>query len=115
MENLIKIGAAYGHHPVETLIEWGIIDSAWRSMPNIRAALKLAPEEWLADEVLERMLRGANTDSFTTPVDELAKRRRSNPEPLTDEELEDAVRDANARPRAAHPADDTEYTEPEFP
>ncbi|MGP5578630.1 hypothetical protein [Corynebacterium flavescens] len=75
VENLVKVGAAYNHHPIETLIEWGIIDQAWRAVPNIKAALKLAPEEWLADEVLSRMLRGVQTDQFTTPADELLERR----------------------------------------
>lgn len=65
-------------------------------------------------EKLINKLRGSDSSR-----DDLALRRLSKAtpavEPLSDEELEEAVRDANARPRAAHPADDIEYTEPEFP
>lgn len=81
IENLIKIGAAYGHHPLETLIEFEVIDPAWRTIPDIRAALKLAPEEWLADEVLNRMRLGAKTDEFTVPLDELVERKRCKTKP----------------------------------
>jgi len=75
IENLVKIGAAYGHHPLETLIDFEVIDPVWRTIPDIRAALRLAPEEWLADEVLNRMRAGAKTDEFTTPLDELIERK----------------------------------------
>lgn len=81
IENLIKIGAAYGHHPLETLIEFEVIDPVWRTIPDIRAALKLAPEEWLADEVLNRMRLGAKTDEFTVPLDELVERKRCKTKP----------------------------------
>ena len=76
VENLVKIGAAYAYHPIETLIEWGIIDEAWRNVPNIRAAIKLAPSEWIADEALERMLKGDGAEIFDKSADDLAEQRK---------------------------------------
>jgi hypothetical protein len=59
------------------------------NVPDIRSALRLAPEEWLADEVLKRMRAGAKTDEFTAPLDELAARKQHKanelkPEPKPD-------------------------------
>lgn len=104
IENLVRIGAAYGHHPIETLIEWGVIDAVWRTVPNLRAALKLAPEQWLSEEVLERMLRGVETAAFTTPVDELATRRATTHQrsPLG---IEEGVADGSPD----HPEEDTDF------
>ncbi|MHC2848806.1 hypothetical protein ACUXOC_000228 [Corynebacterium mucifaciens] len=78
LENKILIGVAYRHHPMRTLVEWEVVNPEWASVPDIEAALRLAGEEQLADEVLWRMLRGKN-DAFDVTVDELAaKRDRSN-------------------------------------
>lgn len=75
LENKVLIGVAYGHHPLRTLIEWDIINPEWERIPDIDAALRLATEDQLADEVLRRMKIGVSSDAFTTPVDDLASRR----------------------------------------
>ena len=78
LENKILIGVAYRHHPMRTLVEWEVVNPEWASVPDIEAALRLAGEEQLADEVLRRMLSGKN-DAFDVTVDELAARRSNTP------------------------------------
>ena len=113
LENIIKISVAYHRHPMRALIEWGIVDEAWASVPDIEAALRLASEDQLGDEVIRRMK--LNPDSVgNKSVDELAA-RRSRKVPLSDDEVADIIREANQQPKAAHPATDIEYTEPESP
>ena len=80
LENKILIGVAYRHHPMRTLIEWEVINPEWEQVPDIHAALRLAGEEDLADEVLRRMRLGAQTDALIVPIDDYAA-RRSNTEP----------------------------------
>lgn len=77
LENKILIGVAYRHHPMRTLIEWEIVNPEWERIPDIEAALRLAEEEQLADEVLRRMLLGKN-DAFDITVDDLAARCSNN-------------------------------------
>lgn len=118
LENIVKIAVAYSRHPLRTLIEWEVIDPAWASVPDIEAALRLASEDQLGDEVIRRMK--LNPDSVGNhTVDELAARRSNKAlptvDPLDDEELAEAIRRANQMPSAAHPADDTEHVAPEFP
>lgn len=78
LENKILIGVAYHHHPMRTLIEWEVVNPEWASVPDIEAALRLAGEEQLADEVLRRMLMG-KSDVFDATVDDLAARRSNTP------------------------------------
>lgn len=81
LENKILIGVAYRHHPMRTLIEWEIVNPEWASVPDIEAALRIAGEEQLADEVLRRMLNGKG-DAFNVTVDELAERRSNESGPV---------------------------------
>lgn len=81
IENIIKIAAAYSHHPLRTLIEWEIIDPAWASVPDIEAALRLATEDQLADEVLRRMKLAPDATLGDKTVDELAARRSTEANP----------------------------------
>lgn len=101
LENKILIGVAYRHHPMRTLVEWEVVNPEWASVPDIEAALRLAGEEQLADEVLRRMLNGKN-DAFDVTVDELAA-RRSNTPPSDVEPLPYA---ANRRPLEPEEGDD---------
>ena len=78
LENKIAISVAYGHHPLRTLIEWDFVDAAWEQVPDIDAAIRIATEEQLADEVLRRMRIGIDSDEFVTPIDQLAERREKN-------------------------------------
>lgn len=73
IENIVKIAAAYGHHPVSTLIDWEVIGPEWQDLPDIRAALRLASEDDLGEEVLRRMKLGVPTVGDLT-VDDLAER-----------------------------------------
>lgn len=76
METVVKIAEAYGLNPHVALSDLGYIDTQWLDalVGDIDAALLAADEPRLADEVLRRMMKGAKTDEFTTPVDALAER-----------------------------------------
>lgn len=87
LENIVKIAAAYNHHPLRALIEWEIIDPAWASVPDIKAALRLASEDDLGEEVLYRMKINPGATVGDKSVDDLAARRRSPAvHPLHDDE-----------------------------
>lgn len=103
LENRILIGVAYGHHPLRTLIEWEVVNPEWERIPNIDAALRLATEEQLADEVLRRMKLGVNTETLTTPVDDLANKRRSN---TNDDDVAAGLYAANRRKLEPEEGDD---------
>lgn len=123
VEFAVRIGAVYGHHPVETLIEWKVIDESWRETPNvepllsrIEEVLHLVPSETLADEVLRRMLSPAPEELFDTPVEEFAARtKHAGLHLITTDEEEQIRREAATRGlRAAQ--DKTEpLEEPENP
>ena len=53
--NILKVCRAYDSNPIRALIDWGHIDAAWASVPDIEAALRLASDEQLTDEVLRRL------------------------------------------------------------
>lgn len=74
-ENVIKIAIAYDAHPVRALVDTGYLDEKYARSIDPATAVKEVSEEVLANEVLERMHRGLQTDALTTPVDELASRR----------------------------------------
>ena len=76
-ENIIKIAVAYGHNPVTALVDTGYLDEHWATAADPIVALRTVTEEQLAEEILRRMKVGVETDSFTTPIDELAARRES--------------------------------------
>lgn len=103
LENRILIGVAYGHHPLRTLIEWEVVNPEWERIPDIDAALRLATEDQLADEVLRRMKLGVNTEALTTPVDDLAKKRRSN---TGDDDVAHGLYAANRRKLEPEEGDD---------
>lgn len=93
-EFVVKFARAYNRNVLEALVEAEFITEQEAGLqkvnvPDIRSALRLAPEEWLADEVLKRMRAGAKTDEFTAPLDELAARKQHKanelkPEPKPD-------------------------------
>lgn len=123
-EDLIAISRALNISPIHALVDLGKIthEEVFDFLDGDGVLLESASMEQviykLATEGLplsDRITLGAEAKMLADRRDELAERRRATVEPLSDEELEEAVRDANARPRAAHPADDIEYTEPEFP
>jgi hypothetical protein len=93
-EFVVKFARAYNRNVLEALVEAEFITEQEAGLqkvnvPDIRSALRLAPEEWLADEVLKRMRAGAKTDEFTAPLDELVARKQHKanelkPEPKPD-------------------------------
>lgn len=93
-EFVVKFARAYNRNVLEALVEAEFITEQEAGLqkvnvPDIRSALRLAPEEWLADEVLKRMRAGAKTDEFTAPLDELVARKQHKanelkPEPKLD-------------------------------
>lgn len=80
-ENVIRVAITYRAHPLRALIDTGFIDPAWASIPDIEAALRLATEDQLADEVLRRMKISPDSTVFDAPVDDLAARRSVEPTP----------------------------------
>lgn len=112
---IIKIAEAYNESPVVALVDLGFMSAKWITEPGVITALSRATDEELTDELLRRLnLLDKN------PVDELAARRNSNTSPihvapLSDDEIADAIREANEQPQAAHTNDGIEYTEPESP
>lgn len=93
-EFVVKFARAYNRNVLEALVEAEFITEQEAGLqkvnvPDIRSALRLAPEEWLADEVLKRMRAGAKTDELTAPLDELVARKQHKanelkPEPNPD-------------------------------
>jgi len=104
LENKLLISTAYGRHPLRTLVEWGVIDSAWESVPDIEAALRIAGEEQLAREVLRRMKLGAKTNVFDLPVDKL--QRDFNQKSVSDRDALIARINSGEEPVAAQEATD---------
>ena len=70
MENVALIAAAYSVHPLRALIDTGFIDPAWARVPDVEAALKIATDEQLTNEILRR-LEGTHAPVYDTPIDEL--------------------------------------------
>lgn len=93
-EFVVKFARAYNRNVLEALVEAEFITEQEAGLqkvnvPDIRSALRLAPEEWLADEVLKRMRAGVKTDEFAPPLDELVERKQHKanklkPEPKPD-------------------------------
>lgn len=105
LENIVKIAVAYSRHPLRTLIEWEIIDPAWASVPDIEAALKLASEDQLGDEVIRRMKLNPDSVGYST-ADELAARRSGKSDRAIPSEWEGlAVADSSPD----HPEEDTDF------
>lgn len=119
-ENVILIAEAYGKSPVRALVDTGYLDEQWAQAVDPATALRQVSEDDLADEVLRRMKLPGAHDVFETPVSELDEKRRAKettpadttadqseqpetpPSVRTDEQdLEEALRDANALRGAA--------------
>lgn len=76
LENIIKIADVYGYSPIRALIDYGAIDEAWARVPDIQAAIRLADDEQLTDELLRR-INAAPNPLWDEPVGDLESRRRS--------------------------------------
>lgn len=119
-ETVIAVSIAYDIHPVRALVDTGYLDEQWAQAVDPATALRQVSEDDLADEVLRRMKLPGAHDVFETPVSELDEKRRAKettpadttadqseqpetpPSVRTDEQdLEEALRDANALRGAA--------------
>lgn len=112
---IIRIAEAYNESPVVALVDLGFMSAKWITESGVITDLGRASDEELTDELLRRLRLLDDA-----PVDELAERRNSNTSPirvapLSDDEIADAIREANEQPQAAHTDDGIEYTEPELP
>ena len=103
IDSIIKITDAYGTNPIDALMEIGIIDRAWANVPDVVAALRLATDDQLTDEILRRLKLGSR--SFDTPVDDLAARRSNTTTPAIRPVVDDDDPTAGIdwRDYAAHP------------
>ncbi|AMA01563.1 hypothetical protein [Corynebacterium glutamicum] len=116
-DDLITISNALKINPVIALVEFDRIDhnDVADFLDSDGQLIATAEPGHLALELARKL----NPATFAPELDELAARRsnKSTPavQPISDDDLAAAIREANAQPRAAHPADDTEYTEPESP
>lgn len=111
---VIRIAEAYIESPVIALVDLGFMSSKWITEPGVVTALSRASDEELTDELLRRLnlLDKRSVDGLTA--------RHSNKntpavQPISDDELADAICKANEQPQAAHTDDGIEYTEPESP
>lgn len=120
LNNVIAIADAYGYSPIRALVDIGELDESWVHVPDVASALRDATDEELTDEFLRR-LKAAPNPEWDEPVGDLEARRRSRvagsprsatdeqgePEKTTpsvrdvDQDLEEALRDANAMRGAA--------------
>lgn len=76
LDNLIKVADTYGYSPIRALIDIGAIDEAWTHVPDIDAAIRLADDEQLTDELLRR-IQAAPNPMWEEPVGDLEAKRRS--------------------------------------
>ena len=127
-DDMITVSRGLGISPIHALVELGKLTypEVADFLESDGVLLESASQEQLiyqlATESLpisDRIALGAAAKAIADRRDDLAIRRSnkasSSADPLDDEEVADIIREANAQPKAAHPATDIEYTEPEFP
>lgn len=126
-DDLIAIARKLGVSPINALVELGKLtyDEVFEFLDSDGTLVASAsPEELLralAEEMLpldDRIEMGSIAQAMVAKRDDLkARRNRKNTHvaPLSDDEIADAIREANERPQAAHTDDGIEYTEPELP
>lgn len=122
-ENVILIAMAYEAHPVRALVDCDYLEAKYAATTDPATALKEISDDGLASEVLRRLTRVTkeeqNASTLTSTPSEIEERnsniRTLHVAPLSDDEIAAAIREANEQPQAAHPADETEYTEPDHP
>lgn len=122
-EFVIALARAYGVSPTASLVQTGYLN------PDEASDLTVAEmAELLTDQDIIRIMAfriNNNPEAWEGTFDEVIDSAEApsgnvvqlNRPPATpdDEEIAAAIKRANERPRAAHPATDIEYIEPEFP
>lgn len=115
--DVIKLSRALSVNPVMALVDLDHLThkEAVEFLDGEGQLVETADEGYLALVLAQRL----NPISKASQVNEIAARRlnKAGPSatPLDDEEVADIIREANQQPKAAHPATDVEYTEPESP
>ena len=117
-DDLVSISKALEINPVIALVEFDFIsyDDVADFLDSDGQLISTAEPAHLAIELARKL----NPATLAPEIDELAARRNSNTSPmhvapLSDDEIADAIREANEQPQAAHTDDGIEYTEPESP
>ncbi|BAF54916.1 hypothetical protein cgR_1921 [Corynebacterium glutamicum R] len=123
---VVKIARAYNANVLDALVKADFITEDEAKLTEVSPTLDLTKVsgEDLMNEVERRIEALRYLDSLaiprTAPLVSLAdKHRNANIDsprvrPLSDDEIADAIREANERPQAAHPATE-ELTEPDHP
>lgn len=122
-ENVILIAMAYEAHPVRALVDCDYLEAEYAATTDPATAIKEISDDGLAAEVLYRLTRKTKAEqsgsSLTSTPSEIEEHnsniRTLHVAPLSDDEIADAIREANEMPQAAHTDDGIEYTEPESP
>lgn len=128
-EVVIALCRAYDYPPVDGLVETGHLKDHEVKGVGVKAALKYATNKDLHDEMIDRVDPDATgnfdieaveyfqgTEGEITPnFSNVSSLHSSHVAPLSDDEIADAIREANEMPQAAHTDDGIEYTEPESP
>lgn len=123
---VVKIARAYKANVLDALVEADFITEDEAKLTEVAPTLDLAKVSGpdLIEELERRvdMLRYLESlsPSGDATIRHIADRRRNSNNashrvpPISDDELADAIREANEQPQAAHPATE-ELTEPESP
>lgn len=104
---VVKVARAYGANVLDALVEAEFItedEAALKEVgPDVAAAIRLATDDQLTDEILRRLKLGSR--SFDTPVDDLAARRSNTTSPGIRPVVDDDDPLAGIDPQqyAAHP------------
>lgn len=122
-EFVIALARAYGISPTAALVQTGYLNADEASELTVAEMAELLtdqdiirimafrinnnPEAW--EGTFDEVIDGAGAER-----DNVVQFNRSPAAP-DDEEIAAAIKRANERPRAAHPATNIEYIEPEFP
>ena len=112
LENLIKVASAYGASPIRALIDLGEIDEAWTRVPDIDAALRLADDEQLTDELLRRIKASPNP-MWDEPVGDLEARRRAKKSNTSAKDVQPAWDSDCTMPEDAVAKDGKEWGQPD--
>lgn len=117
-DEVITICKKLDINPVIALVEFDFVDYGDVSnfLDSDGQLVATAEPGELAIELARRL----NPATLAPELDELAARRARlagvpGVAPLDDDEIADAIREANEQPQAAHTNDGIEYTEPESP
>lgn len=103
---IVEIARAYDVNPIDGLLAAGTVTEL-----DIKTAARTYTVNDLSDLEIAQLV----VDRLEAAERQIEQPGAPGVYPLSDDEEAEAIRRANEMPQAAHEADDTEYTEPEFP